>query len=28
MKIGRNKFVSLTYQLRVNGADGEMIEET
>jgi len=28
MKIGRNKFVSLTYQLRTNGAEGEMIEET
>jgi FKBP-type peptidyl-prolyl cis-trans isomerase SlyD len=28
MEIGRNKFVSLTYQLRLNGADGEMIEET
>ncbi len=28
MEIGRNKFVSLTYQLRLNGAEGEMIEET
>lgn len=28
MKIERNKFVSLTYQLRLNGADGELIEET
>lgn len=28
MKIGKNKFVSLTYQLRLNSADGEMIEET
>lgn len=28
MKIERNTFVSLTYQLRLNGADGELIEET
>jgi FKBP-type peptidyl-prolyl cis-trans isomerase SlyD len=28
MEIGRNKFVSLTYQLRLDGAQGEMIEET
>jgi FKBP-type peptidyl-prolyl cis-trans isomerase SlyD len=28
MKIERNTFVSLTYQLRLNGAEGEMIEET
>lgn len=28
MKIERNKFVSLTYQLRLNGTDGELIEET
>jgi FKBP-type peptidyl-prolyl cis-trans isomerase SlyD len=28
MEIGRNKFVSLTYQLRLNGAEGEMVEET
>ena len=28
MKIEKNKFVSLTYKLRLNGADGEMVEET
>lgn len=28
MKIERNAFVSLTYQLRLNGAEGELIEET
>ncbi len=28
MKIARNKYVSLTYQLRLNGAEGELIEET
>ncbi|TCO06944.1 FKBP-type peptidyl-prolyl cis-trans isomerase [Natronoflexus pectinivorans] len=28
MEVGRNKFVSLTYQLRLNGADGELVEET
>lgn len=28
MKIERNRFVSLTYQLRLNGAEGELIEET
>jgi FKBP-type peptidyl-prolyl cis-trans isomerase SlyD len=27
MKIDKNKFVSLVYKLRVNSADGEMIEE-
>ena len=28
MKIEQNKFVSLIYKLRLNSADGEMIEET
>lgn len=28
MKIERNKFVTLSYELRINGADGEMIEKT
>lgn len=28
MKIGRNKFISLNYQLRIGGEEGEMIEET
>jgi FKBP-type peptidyl-prolyl cis-trans isomerase SlyD len=28
MKIERNRFVSLTYKLRLNGAEGELIEET
>lgn len=28
MKIERNAFVSLTYQLRLNGAEGDLIEET
>jgi len=28
MKIGRNKFVSLNYELRLDGEDGELIEET
>lgn len=28
MEIARNKFVSLSYQLRLNGAEGDLIEET
>ena len=28
MKIEKNKFVSLTYKLRLNSADGELVEET
>jgi len=28
MEIGKNKFVSLSYQLRLNGAEGDLIEET
>jgi FKBP-type peptidyl-prolyl cis-trans isomerase SlyD len=28
MKIDRNKFVSLSYELRINGNDGEIIEKT
>jgi len=28
MKISKNKFVSLTYILRLNGFDGEIVEET
>lgn len=28
MEIGRNKFVSLNYQLRLDSAQGEMVEET
>lgn len=28
MKIERNRFVTLTYKLRLNGAEGELIEET
>jgi FKBP-type peptidyl-prolyl cis-trans isomerase SlyD len=28
MKIDKNKFVSLAYKLRLNSADGEMVEET
>jgi FKBP-type peptidyl-prolyl cis-trans isomerase SlyD len=28
MKIDKNKFVSLIYKLRLNSADGEMVEET
>jgi len=28
MEIARNKFVSLSYQLRLNGAEGDLVEET
>ncbi|MGV8828651.1 MAG: FKBP-type peptidyl-prolyl cis-trans isomerase [Breznakibacter sp.] len=28
MKIDRNKFVTLSYELRINGVDGELIEKT
>ncbi len=28
MEIGRNKFVTLSYELRLNGTDGEMVEKT
>ncbi|MDG5800553.1 FKBP-type peptidyl-prolyl cis-trans isomerase [Marinilabiliaceae bacterium ANBcel2] len=28
MEIGKNKFVTLTYQLRLNSAEGDLIEET
>ncbi|MGM0377731.1 MAG: FKBP-type peptidyl-prolyl cis-trans isomerase [Bacteroidota bacterium] len=28
MEIAKNKFVSLSYQLRLNGAEGDLIEET
>ncbi len=28
MEIGRNKFVTLNYQLRLGGANGEMVEES
>lgn len=28
MEIGRNKFVTLTYELRTNGVEGEVIEKT
>lgn len=28
MKIDRNKFVTLSYELRINGSEGELIEKT
>ncbi len=28
MEIAKNKFVSLSYQLRLNGAEGDLVEET
>jgi len=28
MEIGRNKFVTLSYELRINGTDGEVVEKT
>ena len=28
MEIGRNKFVTLSYELRLNGTDGEVVEKT
>ncbi|TAJ12680.1 peptidylprolyl isomerase [Marinilabiliaceae bacterium JC017] len=28
MEISRNKFVTLSYELRINGADGELVEKT
>jgi FKBP-type peptidyl-prolyl cis-trans isomerase SlyD len=28
MEIGRNRFVSLSYQLRLSGVEGELVEET
>jgi len=28
MEIGRNKFVTLSYELRINGTEGEVVEKT